>query len=285
MITEKALRIRPLIVALFAVVTIWSGTSVTAKADGLVNQIKQRGEIIVGTEADFEPFAFRVDGKILGYDKDILDLVAEKLGVKVTLVDLPFQGLLPGLLSKKFDLKGSSTTITPERAAKFAFTRPTGTGVTMILARLKDDSIKEPKDLNGKVVATQLASSPQPKAERFGERLKAEGGAGFELKLFSSFPECNVALASGQVDAIAVPSTTAALLMKKLPDTFKIIGTIENPVYLAWVVRPEDGDLRDFINAQIGELADSGKLKELQMKWFGYEMELPAHGYLPEGAK
>ena len=50
------------------------------------------------------------------------------------------------------------------------------------------------------------------------------------------------------------------------------------------MVRPEDKDLREFINAKIGELKDSGKLKELQLKWFGFEMKTPDQGYLPPGA-
>ncbi|MBZ0162879.1 MAG: transporter substrate-binding domain-containing protein [Notoacmeibacter sp.] len=257
-----------------------------ANAEGLVDQIKERGEIVVGTEAAFEPFEFMKDGKIVGYNKDILDYVVEKLGVNLNQLDLPFQGLLPGLLAKKFDLVATSTSINAERAAKYAYTRPVGTAMVMVLARADDDSINTLKDLNGKVVATQLASVAQPKLEDFEGELKSEGGSGFgETKLFTSFPETHVALASSQVDAIAIPSPTAGVLMKKVPDTFKVIGPISDPAYLAWVLRPDNGDLRDFINAAIGEMADNGKLKELQMKWFGFEMETPASGYLPEGAR
>ena len=72
--------------------------------------------------------------------------------------------------------------------------------------------------------------------------------------------------------------------MKNVPDTYKIVGSISGVEYLAWVVRPEDKDLRDLINTSIGELKDSGKLKELQMKWFGFEMQTPDQGYLPPGA-
>ncbi|RUU60721.1 transporter substrate-binding domain-containing protein [Mesorhizobium sp. M2C.T.Ca.TU.002.02.1.1] len=258
--------------------------STVSHADGLVDQIKQRGTIVVGTEAAFEPFEFVRDGQIVGYNKDILDYVVAKLGVKLDQLNLPFQGLLPGLLAKKFDLMATSTGINAERAAKYAYTRPTGSFENVIVVRANEDRIKKPEDINGMVVATQLASSVQPVIEAYDKELKAKGGGIGEIKLFTSFPETHVALASGQVDAIVIASPSAAVLMKNVPDTYKIVGSISGVEYLAWVVRPEDKDLRDLINASIGELKDSGKLKELQLKWFGFEMQTPDQGYLPPGA-
>lgn len=258
--------------------------STVSHADGLVDQIKQRGTIVVGTEAAFEPFEFVRDGQIVGYNKDILDYVVAKLGVKLDQLNLPFQGLLPGLLAKKFDLMATSTGINAERAAKYAYTRPTGSFENVIVVRANEDRIKKPEDINGMVVATQLASSVQPVIEAYDKELKAKGGGIGEIKLFTSFPETHVALASGQVDAIVIASPSAAVLMKNVPDTYKIVGSISGVEYLAWVVRPDDKDLRDLINTSIGELKDSGKLKELQLKWFGFEMQTPDQGYLPPGA-
>jgi polar amino acid transport system substrate-binding protein len=250
----------------------------------LIPTIKEKGKIVVGTEAAFEPFEFVKDGKIVGYNKDILDYVVEKLGVELDQLNLPFQGLLPGLLARKFDLMATATGINPERAAKYAFTRPTGSFDNVIVVRADEDRIKKPEDINGMVVGTQLASSVQPVIEAYDKELKAKGGGVAELKFFTSFPEVHVAVASGQIDAMIIATPSAAVLMKNVPDTYKIVGPIGEHQYLSWVVRPDDLDLRAFINDRIGELKDSGRLKELQMKWFGFEMETPADGYLPAGA-
>jgi polar amino acid transport system substrate-binding protein len=252
---------------------------------GLVDDIRQRGTIVVGTEAAFEPFEFVKDGQIVGYNKDILDYVVEGLGVKLDQLNLPFQGLLPGLLAKKFDLMATSTGINPERAAKYAYTHPTGSFQDVVVVRDGETRITKPEDLNGMVVATQMASSPQPIIEAYDKKLKEAGGTGLaELKLFTSFPETHVALASGQVDAIILASSATAILMKNVPDTYQVAGALTSESYLSWVVRPEDQDLRDYINSKIVELKESGKLKELQLKWFGFEMNTPFEGYLPEGA-
>ena len=86
---------------------------------GLLSEIKARGAIRVATEAAFEPFEFVENGKIVGYNKDVLDYVVAKLGVRLKQVNLPFQGILPGLLAHTFDLVATSVSVTPERARRY----------------------------------------------------------------------------------------------------------------------------------------------------------------------
>lgn len=247
--------------------------------------IQQRGRVIVATEAAFEPFEFVQDGRIVGYNKEVLDYVVAQLGVPMEQLNLPFQGLLPGLLARKFDFVATSVSITEERASRYAFTRPTGSSSNSILVRAGDRRVQSADDLNGLVVATQLASSVQPVLEAHDAQLKAHGTGYAGLKLFSSFPETYIALTAGQVDAIVVASSSAAVLMKKSPGRYAIAGSVGEPTYLSWVTRPEDLRLRDFIDSKIDELRSRGKLRELQIKWFGIELETPAAGYLPPGAR
>ena len=53
---------------------------------------------------------------------------------------------------------------------------------------------------------------------------------------------------------------------------------------MAWVTRPEDTDLRDYLSSKILELRDSGKIDEFQDKWFGFRMAIPSEGHLPPGS-
>jgi polar amino acid transport system substrate-binding protein len=153
----------------------------------------------------------------------------------------------------------------------------------------KGDPMTKPEDLNGKVVATQLASSTEPVAKALDAKLKAAGGSGFaELKLFTAFPESYVALANGEVDAVIQSLPSLAALVKEKPDTFELLAPTPMDggyTYLAWVTRPEDKDLRDFISSVIRKMRDDGRLAELQQKWFGFEMAIPDSGYLPPGAQ
>ena len=87
-----------------------------------LEKIKRTGKATVGTEAAFPPFEFVEDGKIVGYGKDILDYIIADLGVELNQLDLPWQGILPGVLAGKFDFVATSVSVRAERAKKYAFT-------------------------------------------------------------------------------------------------------------------------------------------------------------------
>jgi len=283
-------RHKALNVLLKATVTIAILTFITvfiqpAFADGLLTKIKQNKKLVVGTEAALEPMEFVKDGKIIGYGKDFLDIIVADLDVELVQHDLPFQGIIPGLLAKKFDLVATSVAPNADRIKKVAYTLPLAAVNSDIVVLAKNEDIKSPYDLNGKIVATQLSSAPQSMLEKFNGELKAKGGTGYkQLALYQAFPESYIALANGQVDAICIATISFAALNKKRPGMYKVIGSVGDPVWFCWLTRPQDIDLRDYINSMILKSRDNGKLYELQKKWLGTVQEIPDGGHLPSGA-
>ncbi|WP_171181416.1 transporter substrate-binding domain-containing protein [Ruegeria sp. HKCCD8929] len=267
------------------VVTILAATAVAASAESTLEKIKQTGQVTVGTEAAFPPFEFVEDGKIVGYGKDILDVVIADLDVELNQLDLPWQGILPGVLAGKFDFVATSVTINPERAKQYAFTVPIAEGTTWIMKRKGDTSVMSVEDMAGKVVGTQLASGNETASRAFEEDMIEKGLGGYgELKLFTSYPEVTLALANGTLDVAVQNLPNLAVIIKNQPDMFELVGPITDKSYFGWVTRPEDTDLRDYLSEQILKMRDSGEIEELQDKWFGFQMEIPSEGYLPEGA-
>ena len=86
-----------------------------AGAETTFEKIKRTGKVTVGTEAAFPPFEYIEDGKIVGYGKDILTYIIDDMNVELNQLDLPWQGILPGLLAKKFDFVATSVSVTEER--------------------------------------------------------------------------------------------------------------------------------------------------------------------------
>ncbi|KKW69193.1 amino acid ABC transporter substrate-binding protein [Lampropedia cohaerens] len=261
-------------------------TSLTASAEGgSLADIVKRGQLTVGTEAAYEPYEFVQDGEVTGYGRDVLLLISEKLGVKLNQLNLPFQGLLPGLMTRKFDLVATSVGINEERAKRFLFTRPIGIVNSTILVRSDNDAIKSPEDLNQAVLGTQLGSSTIPIVEAFNAKLKQNGQEGYrDLRLFTAYPDVASALENKSITAAIIPSNIAAVQMRSNPGMFKDIGSIGEPKVLAWVVHPQDKEILEFVNTTLDELAASGQLNALQIKWFGAPLNLPTDGYLPDGA-
>ena len=259
--------------------------AVGAQAETTLEKIKRTGTVTVGTEAAFPPFEFVENGKIVGYGKDILDYIIADLGVELVQLDLPWQGILPGVLAGKFDFVATTVSVRPERAKTYAFTVPIAEGTTWVMKRKGDDSITKVDDIAGKIVSAQLSSGGQAAAEDFEKDMQARGVGSFgELKLFTAYPEIFMATANGTADVAIGPLPTLAVASKKSEGTFELVGPIRDPSYMGWVTRPEDTDLRDYLSSVMLEMRDNGKLYESQDKWFGFKMPIPSEGYLPEGA-
>ncbi|EZI27819.1 MULTISPECIES: transporter substrate-binding domain-containing protein [Pseudomonas] len=260
--------------------TLASFAAAEAKAD-LLSDIKGRGEIVVATEARYAPFEMIEDGKIVGYGKDLLDAIMLDLpGVKLKQLDVPFQGILPGLSSKRFDFVATSLTITKARAESFAFTLPFSTASVAVLKRKGDARINSAEDLIGMVVGSQ-AGAPQIDVLKEYERtvLQPTKNSGVkEIKAFMDYNEAYAALASRRVDAVVQSLPNLAPLIKERGDVFEIVQPpFGPPTYYAWAGRKDadSASLVKFFSDGIAKLNASGELAKLQRKWFGFEMPLP----------
>jgi polar amino acid transport system substrate-binding protein len=257
-----------------------SGMSVlamrAAHADTLAD-VKTRGTLVIGTEAAYVPYEFVKDGKIIGYDPDIIEIMVENLGVKADIIDTAWAGIIPSLYANKFDCIISAMTMTKERAEKVLFSMPYAEATNVILLRADEERIKTADDLSGKTMGVQLGSAAAGIIKVFEEKLKAAGKPGFtEVKQYEHYPEAYQDLINKRVDAVVNSKSTMMVVMKDAPGKFKLIsGITDIPAYFGMAFRKEDAALRDFVNTQLAQLKSDGTLGKLQEKWFGTTMETP----------
>ncbi|SBW14793.1 family 3 extracellular solute-binding protein [Brucella sp. 10RB9215] len=276
---------------ILAIALLGVSCAISAIAPGMaettLEKIQRTKKVTVGTEAAYPPFEFVKDGKIVGFGRDLLDEIAKQWGVEVEQLDLPFQGILPGLIAGKFDFVATSVGINPERAKRYAYTLPIADSTAYAIKKAGNDEIKTVEDLKGKVVSTQLASAVDPVAKHLDKRLEASSGEGFaDLKLFPTFNDSFLAVANGTSDAALAGLPVLQNLMNQRPSIFELVGKASDiPSYNAWVVRPEDQDLRDALNKAILKIKQDGTFAKLQQKWLGMTYALPEKDYLPDGAR
>jgi polar amino acid transport system substrate-binding protein len=257
-----------------------------ADAQNTLSEIKSRGKVVVATEAAYAPFEFLQDGKIVGYDKDVLDGVIKGWNVQLEQLDVPFAGILAGLIEKKYDFVSTALLINPERAGKYAFTMPVAAAKIGIMRQKDGSKLKSVDDLSGLTIGSPVPpAGPTTAFQHYNDELKAKGKGAANHVFFQTAPDLYLALANGQIDGAADSMLTLTEGMKKQPGKFEIAGTFGEPFFIGWVTRPEDTSLRDAINVEIKKMRDSGQLKQWQEKWFGFAMEIPDSGYLPPGAK
>jgi polar amino acid transport system substrate-binding protein len=264
--------------ATVALITILCAAS-PAKAD-LESDIKKKGEITVATEARFQPLEFVEAGKIVGYGPELMQLVMQKMpGVKLNQLDLPWQGILPGLTAKKWDFVITSVTMTRERMGKFAFTSPVAEATVALVKRKADTSISKPEDIAGKVVGSHAGSAQLQVLKDYNAQLIKNNQKGVvEIKEYVDFNEAYSDLAAGRIQAVAHALVNLAQLIKERGDVYALVPTTIGPkTYFAWAGRndPESASLVKFFSDELISLKKSGKMKELQLKWIGVEMDLP----------
>lgn len=273
--------LRTTLFSLCAVAGIAMASTASAQEGDLLARIKAKKEIVIATEARYAPFEFIENGKIVGYDSDLLAYVLKSLpGVHVKELDLPFQGLLPGLDAKAFDMVVAAITVNKDRASHFAFTAPIALSVTSILVRAQENAVNAPTDLNGKTVGSQTGSVQLQALLDLDKQLKAAGGSGFKaVKQYVSFDEAYADLGAGRLDAVAQSLANIGPLLKSRPGVFKLVsGTLGEKAYFSWAARKDadSASLVKLFNDAITRANQDGTMKQLQMKWFGTTMDVPA---------
>ncbi|MBK0003586.1 MULTISPECIES: transporter substrate-binding domain-containing protein [Erwiniaceae] len=256
--------------------------SAAAHSADLLDRIKSDKAITIATEARYAPFESVENGKIVGYDVDLMNHILQKSlpGVAVKQLDLPFQGILPGLDAKKFDFVITAVTVNKQRMDHFAFTVPIAESTVALLKRDNDGSIATLDDLSGKIVGSQAGSGQLQVLQEFNEKLKASGKPGIkEIKQYVSFDEAYADLANKRLDGVAQSLANLGPLIKARPGIFTTLKPMLGPTtYFGWVGR-KDSDSASMVKLfsdGISEANRDGTMKALQQKWFGFVMDIPA---------
>ncbi|MDK2806676.1 MAG: arginine/lysine/histidine transporter system substrate-binding protein, partial [Thermoanaerobacterium sp.] len=134
-----------------------------------LSRVKKSGVIVMGTSADFQPFEFHklVNGKdtIMGFDVDLANAIAKKLGVKLEIKDIDFTGLIPALQSGQIDMAIAGMNATPDRKKNVDFSDEYYNSEQVLVVK-SSSSINNLKDLNGKTVAVQLGTTSDDAAKK-----------------------------------------------------------------------------------------------------------------------
>ena len=249
----------------------------TAHSD-LLEDIRSDGTFTVGTEARFAPFEYIEDGEIVGYSADIMEYIMEELeGVELIRMDLPWQGILPGLERERFDYVITSVTATPERMERYHLSAPIADATMAILKRAGEENIDSPEDLAGKVAAAQSGSAQLAALEALAAKLEVAGIPIANIRTYTGVDEAYAELGTGRVDVVINSLPNLLEAERTRPDVFEVVGTFGDPVYFSWAGRndEESASLNAFMDEQIQRLNEDGTLNELQEKWFGGPMDLP----------
>jgi polar amino acid transport system substrate-binding protein len=238
------------------------GGSAQAGVD-LINE----GEITTCTHLPYEPFQFERGGKIVGFDVDMIDLVAKKLGVEQAIVDTPFEGIQSGedLNARKCDIAAAAMTITPERAEKIAFSAPYFDANQALLVE-KGGGIKGLEDLVGKTLGVQSGTTGKMYAEE-------NAPEGVELKDYEDLALELSSVKSGQVPA-AINDIPVLLDYVKQNPELEVAAQFETgEQYGFGMKKGTSQELKRVVDQVIEQARSDGTYDRLYEKWFGAKPE------------
>ncbi len=248
---------------LLASVATVSAFLAAAGADArTIEQIKTDGKIIVATEGAYAPFNYYKGDKLSGFEVDLAEAIAKKMGLKIEWKAIPFDSLLVGLGQDRWDLVMASFGITEERAKAVTFTAPQYCSGGVIVA--KDPNIKNAKSLAGKVVAVQIGTT-------YYKNLLTVPGIK-EVKTFPENTDALSALMAGRVDAWVTDRFSVKPALDANPKAGMHPGDFLFVEKIAGAVKKNNTGLVDAVNKATAALMADGTYAALSKQYFGEDI-------------
>ncbi|MBL8398824.1 MAG: amino acid ABC transporter substrate-binding protein [Candidatus Accumulibacter sp.] len=220
--------------------------------------IKAAGTIVAATEGGFQPFNYYEGKQLTGFEVDLAEALAKKLGLKLEWKVVPFDAQLAALQQDRFDFAIASHGYTEERAKAVDFANPHYCTGGQIAAR-KDGPLTVAA-LNGKSVGVQLATSYADAAKKI---------AGIkEIKTYKGDPEVFSALRTKKVDAWISDKFTVKATLDKNPNSGIVAGEMVFVERVSMILRKNNKDLADKLNQALAELMKDGTYQTLSQKYF-----------------
>lgn len=227
-----------------------------------VEEIKKDGTIVIATEGAFAPFNFFQGSKLTGFEVELADAIAAKMGVKAEWKALSFDALLAGLRQDRWDMVIASHGITDERAKAVTFTQPHYCSGGVIVS--VDPAIKSAKDLTGKTVSVQTGTT-------YLENVKKVAGVR-EVKNFPQDTDARNALITGRVDAWVTDRFVAKQALEANPKSGMKMGDFLFVERIAMAVAKGNTDLASELNKALAALIADGTYAAISKKWFGEDI-------------
>lgn len=223
-----------------------------------VSSNQSQDVVIVGTNAEFEPFEFREDGNIIGFDVEIAQEIARKLGRQLKIEDMAFDTLVMALGSDKVDFVIAGMTATEERATQVDFSDPYFTSKQGIIVRADETNIKNGDDLIGKKVGVQLGTTGD---------LFVSDMSDVEVVQFAAGTQAVADLKNGKIDAVVIDMEPAKR-MTVGRDELKLLDTPFIEEEYAIAVQKGDNELLTTINNTLTDMKEDGTYDAIYAKYF-----------------
>lgn len=220
----------------------------------------QADPLIVATDTAFVPFEFKQDGEYVGFDIDMWDAIAERMGVDYELRPMDFNGIIPALQTGNVDVAIAGMTIKSKREEVIDFSYPYYDSGLLMMVRSDDDSVHGPADLADKVIAVKQGTASADFADTLGAK---------EVRKFPNIDNAYLELRTGRVD-VAMHDTPNVLYYIKTAGNGDVKAAGSRMDAQSYGIGfPQGSEWRDKVNVALLSIIEDGTYADIYRKWFG----------------
>ena len=248
----------------FAFAGLAGGADIELAKKSTLEDILKRGELRVGFEAGYVPFEMTdKNGRFVGFDIDMAKEMAKAMGVKFVPVNTAWDGIIPALLSNKFDIIMSGMTVTQERNLKVNFADPyIIVGQTILLNKKHEGTVGSYRDLNDAkyTVTSKLGTTGEQAVKRHIPKAA--------YKSFETETEAFLEVLNGKADAYVYDLPNCVYLYAQ-QGKGKVIFLDEPFTYepLAWAINRGDPDFLNWLDNFLRQVKNDGRYERIYNKW------------------
>ncbi|GIP58735.1 amino acid ABC transporter substrate-binding protein [Paenibacillus woosongensis] len=239
-------------------------TETASGEKNLLETIKANGKIRIGTEGTYAPFTFHdKDGKLTGFDVELAQEVAKRLGVEAEFIETPWDGIFAGLDAKRFDTVFNQVTIREDRKEKYDFSDAYIVSRAALIVREDNNDIAKFADLNGKKAGQSLTSNLTDIARENGAEIVGTEGFNQAIDL----------LLSKRIDATVNDGLSFLDLKNQKPDVpLKVVDELPEAAESAALFNKGNDELVAAVNEALAAIKEDGTYLEISNKYFGADV-------------
>jgi len=254
-----------IIIIAFAFLASCANNSINSLSEkGVYQKIKESGIITIAMEGTWSPWTYHDENdKLVGFDTEIGEEIAKRMGVKANFIEGEWDGLLAGLSSGRYDIMINGIDITPERKEAYDFSIPYAYMKTAIMVNKDNNEIKSFSDLKGKNTANTISSTYAELAESYGANVIGVDDLNQTFEL----------LTQKRIDATLNAEVTYYDYMKIHPDANVKIAALSTDANLVGIpVKKGNDELVKELNRVLTDMRNDGTLKKISEKYFGVDV-------------
>lgn len=250
--------------AIFAGLSAVVAVSALAGCGGGASGGSDSGQSLKGKEIKvatgiYAPFAFKGDdGKLQGFDVDLMEALSKKLGFTYQITPTEYDNMFMSVANGEYDIGMGQVCITDERKQKMAFTEPYWNAGLQFIVR-KDSGITSPDQLKGKKIAVEKGTA--------AHKYVTDHCKDSEIVVFPQVSAAFMEVEQGKADALMQDKPNAAYYIKKHPETnLQLMGDETDKIPDGFAL-PKDSPYKAELDKALKELEQDGTIKKLEDKW------------------